>query len=87
MSLIKTHGSVRVGDSYPYLFDVDEKVMEGWISATAYLYIINAVQLLRKENQLALFLFEFGDEKIPPIWWRDAEVIWEWVNPNQTRRI
>jgi hypothetical protein len=81
MTQIKYFNSIRVGNDFPISFDITEPGTISCIFAEIYLYSLPAVQLLKKDNNMALFVFKYGEEQIVPEWWKDAEVVWKWENP------
>jgi hypothetical protein len=81
MTTITEFDRVTVGKKFPVCFTVNAPGTISCLFAEVYLYSLQAAQLLLKNTRLALFLFEYGEEKIVPDEWKDAQVLWEYENP------
>lgn len=86
---IRNFDRVRIGSGYPAVLDISP--IEGHesygIAARFYDAVLDEdfqVELRRKENDLALFLFRYGDMELPN-YWQDSELVWSLASDRKRR--
>ena len=74
---------IRVGSHYPQTLDIapiEAHESDGLYASFFAFPMINRgmrrVELRRKDNSFALFLFRYDDMELPD-WWKDSELLWE----------
>ena len=86
---ITTDKSIGIETEWPARINV-EQVPESSLIASVYQVSIDAVKswdgqivlVLKKESTIALFVARYPDS-MPPEWWQDAEVIYEFRQPRK----
>lgn len=72
---------IRVGSEYPICLDIESihGHESGGILAAFYTYEMSdglkRVELRRREERIALFLFRYEDMDLPE-WWQNSELLW-----------
>jgi len=74
---------VRIGSNYPQVLDIqpiEAHESDGLFASFQGFVLLEKgqkrVELRKKDNSYALFLFRYKDMELPD-WWKDSEIIWE----------
>jgi hypothetical protein len=86
---IESFDKIILGRNAPAILSVerdgvDETIIASFHNFKNYYMENTRAELREKENEFALFLFQFSDSKLPD-WWKDSKLIWSTEQENKIK--